>query len=272
VVSLAVLALFSPWVPTAVAWTRSVNTGFWVKPMTPAEIGHAYAQYAGSNAALVLLVLLAGFGVARMSRRHRRGRLTLLLALATFPVVIPVIVSCLGHPSFTERYGIVAAAGLDALAGIGVAAIGIPAVQAACIAALAVLTFGGHPHLLPKPQWREAGRFLDAHLRRGDVAVVTRKNATYLYDYYVHRPDVRRIGFDSLSLPLSLPLDPPGRHVWLVVHSDRVRPQQILDRATWATIVSQQHFRQVDVYELKESSPATHAATEPATKPAQRGR
>jgi hypothetical protein len=259
--NLAVLALFSPWVPTAIAWTRSVNTGFWVKPMTPAEIGHAFRLYTGSAAALVLLILLAGFGVARA---RRRDRLTLLIALATLPVVVPVIVSSLGKPTFTDRYGIVAPAGLYALAGAGVAAVGVQFVQVACVAALGAITFTARPALMPKPQWREAGRYLNQHLRGGDVAVITRKNATYLYDYYVHRPDVRRIGFDSLSLPLSLPLDPPGRHVWLIVHSDRTKPEQILDRATWAAIVSERHFRYVDIYELKESSPTTPPPTRPA--------
>ena len=252
--NLAVVALFSPWIPTAVAWTRSVNKQFWVQPMTPMEI--TFHIYAGSWAALGLLVALAVVGVART---RRRGRLALLLALATLPVVIPVIISSIGRPTFTNRYGIVAPAALDALAGIGVAATGIQFVQVACVAALCVLAPFARPEHGPKPQWRQAGAYLTTAMRPGDVAVVNRRAATYLYEYYVHRPDMRPRGFDGEAIPLSLPLR-PGQHVWLIVHSDLVTPQQILGRAHWR-VLSERHFHMIDIYELEEDRPA------PSTSP-----
>jgi hypothetical protein len=247
--NVAVLALFSPWIGTAIAWTRSVNAGFWIAPMTPLEIGSAFHLYTGSWWSLGVLIASSIIGIILMPHRKR---LILLIALATVPVVIPVIVSWLTHPSFTERYAIIAPAALEALAGIGIAAIGLAFVQVLFIIAFVALAFALPAHMPPKPQWRQAGRYLDSHMRAGDLAVVTRKNATYLYDYYVHRADVRRLGFDGTALPLSLPIEPSSRHIWLVVHSDLLTPAQILDRATWARIDSRRHFRGVDVFELEQ--------------------
>jgi len=168
--------------------------------------------------------------------------------------VVPVILSSLGRPTFTNRYGIVAPAALYGLAGAGVAAIGVQFVQVICVAALCGLAFIARPEHGPKPPWREAGAYLTAAMRPGDVAVINRKVGTYLYEYYVHRPDIRPRGFDGDAIPLTLPL-PPGQHVWLIVHSDVPTPQRILARANWH-ILSERHYPTIDIYELEQAPPA----------------
>src|SRR5213079_2974798 len=46
--NVAVAALFGPWIPTTLQWTRFVNSAFWTPPMTPAHIADIYHLYAGS--------------------------------------------------------------------------------------------------------------------------------------------------------------------------------------------------------------------------------
>jgi uncharacterized membrane protein len=265
--SAAVVALFSPWIPAAITWTRSVSGGgtFWVRPMTLGAIPQAYRLYAGSCSLLALISLLV---LIALWRRHERLGRVLFLALATLPVVIPVIASVLGKPTFADRYGIAASAGLFALAAAGLIAIGgrIPAVFGAML--IGGLSITSNASDWEKPDWRGAGRYLTANLRRGDVAVVNRKIGTYLYDYYVHRPDVRRIGFDGPAIPGSFD------HVWLIVHSDVVTPQQIIERGGWR-VLSHRRFGSpvaapIDVYELEAAtapahSPSPSAAIRPTT-------
>jgi uncharacterized membrane protein len=256
----AVLTLFVPWIPTAVTWTRSIGGGgtFWVKPMTPAAIAHAYRLYAGSWIALILLLTLAI--VALWRRRERFGE-SLFIALAAAPVAIPVIVSSLGKPTFTDRYGITAPAGLFALVAAGLGCIPWRTGQLLCLGAICGLLQAGNASEWDKPDWRGAGAYLTANLRAGDVAVINRKIGTYLYDYYVHRADTRRIGFDSTAVPGSF------ERVWLIVHSDVVTPQQIIERGRWR-VLSHRRFGSpaaapVDVLELQSAEASTPPAPSP---------
>ena len=177
------------------------------------EVVYAYRGYAGSTPMLLALLLLAVIG---LWRTRERTRLVLPLALMLLPVVVPVAASVLSKPTFAPRYGLVAAAGLLALAAAGVAALRSPFFQGGCVAMLAILAASGVGTGLVKPEWRGAGAFMNANVQAGDVVVVTRKIATYIYDYYVpRRPDVRRLG-DAAAVArrpvgdLRRPVDPRG--------------------------------------------------------------
>lgn len=254
--NVAVVALFSPWIPTTVRWARSVHTEFWVSPMTWAEIPKAFRTYAGSWPLLVALMLLALIGLLRTRGNWKRG---LLMALALLPVVVPVGMSVLGKPTFTDRYGIVAPAAMYALAAAGAIASKWRAARVAVVMVLMALSLAGAGTGYRKPDWRGAGEYLSRHMRPSDIAVVNRKNATYLYDYYVRRPDVRRIGFDGTAIPLSLPL-PPGRRVWLILHGGGATAEQILARGPWR-VLSQHHPYAVDIYELEDLDEPTPPTT-----------
>ncbi len=102
----------------------------------------------------------------------------------------------------------------------------------------------------PKPQWREAGAYLNQHMRPGDFAAVNRKGATNEYDYYVHRPDVRRIGFDASALPVPQPLD-DGKHIWLVLYTCDLPPRLLIQRGNWR-VLRQKMFREVLIFELAD--------------------
>jgi mannosyltransferase len=252
--NLAVLALFSPWIRISVRWARDVQQSFWIPPLHPVDLFMTYRAYAGSTAMLILLAALALLGLRRAA--HRRA-LALLAALALLPVVVPIAMSILTRPTFTPRYGLIAAAGWIALAAGGVIALPNRPLRAGTLAAIAFFAAIATLPPIDKPQWREAGAWLESHMQSSDVAVISRKNSTYLYDYYVHRPDVRRFGFDGSAIPVTLPL-PPGQHVWLILHANLAPRAAILARGGWKTVRSQA-FHGIQILELSDpTEPAVH--------------
>jgi hypothetical protein len=262
-----VLALFAPWIPTTIAWTRSITTAFfWVQRMTFADLARAYELYADRGRCWRARR-------ARDRRPHaRRGIATaagrvLMAALATLPVLVPGVASILSKPTFTDRYAIAAPAGLYALAAAGIAAIPWTIGRVVVILGLCILSLTGRASDWSKPDWRSAGAYLAKNMAPGDVAVVNRKIGTYLYDYYVRsaRPEMRPRGFDSEAIPLSLPL-PPGQHVWLIVHSEFVTAQQIAARGPWRVLSDLQLGSGKKMIEIMELEDASGAA--PTTKSA----
>jgi 4-amino-4-deoxy-L-arabinose transferase-like glycosyltransferase len=254
----AVLALFAPWIPTAIEWTRSVAGGLWAQPATPYDIVAAYCHYTGSAAMAIVLAVFAVFAIVRT--RDRR-RLALLIALATLPVIVPIVISILTKPNFAPRYAILAPAGLYALAAVGVWSLPRVPSRYLVTALLVVLSLFGRESEFIKPDWRGAAGFINRAIRPGDVVVINRKLATYLYDYYVRRPDVRRIGFDSVTIPLSD--DMVYERVWLVVHSDRVKPQEIIRSGRWQ-VISKYTFDRVMIFELRMLPPQPSSNPAPA--------
>jgi uncharacterized membrane protein len=257
--NIAVIALFSPWLPTAITWTRYISSSFWTPPMTPMQIARTYELYAGSWIALALLLLLSAVGVAR---RWDRRAMPLLLGLLLLPVLIPSIVGALSRPSFTDRYAIFAAAGLCALAAAGIEALRWTWLRIAYIAAVCILAFAGRAHVFEKPDWRRAGEYLTASMRPTDAAVINRKNHRYLYEYYVRRPDVRLTGFDGPALPLTLPL-PARKHIWLIASDSGFPPSQMLARAPW-NVLSRRSFGPIEIFELTDE-PMPQGASPPPT-------
>lgn len=265
VAQIAIFSLFLPWLPIAIRWARSVGSGFWVAPMTARDLFGTYATYAGGSLLALLLLMIAAVGVFAQ-RRNIRG-VSLMLALAVLPVVVPVIVSILTKPTFTPRYGIVAPAALYALVGCGVAALRNGAVQSVIAIALAALSLQGMRAIPEKPDWRGLVAHVGRVARPGDYVIMTPRRSTYLYDYYATHADIRRKGFDSGAIPLSVPLE-PGVTVWFIYEPGTFSPTSILQRGGWY-VRSRQAFRHLAVLELENNeAPIDPAPAAPATTPA----
>lgn len=246
VAQIGIVALSLPWLPIAIEWARSVGSGFWVAPMTMHDLLTTYAAYAGGSVIALLLLALTALGVFTQ-RRNWRG-LSLMLALATLPVVVPVVVSILTKPTFTPRYGIVAPAAWYALAGCGVAALRHRLAQSVVAVVLAALSLQGMRAIPDKPDWRGTVAHVESVARAGDYIVMTPRRSTYLYDYYATRIDIRRKGFDAGAIPLSVPLD-RGVTVWFIYEPGTYDPSDVLARGRWQ-VRSSRNFKHLTLLEL----------------------
>jgi hypothetical protein len=261
IAQLAIAALFLPWLPITLRWARSVGSGFWLPPATARDLWTPYLAYVGgSMPLLVAIILLAIVGIIAQ-RRNVRG-VTLMLALATLPVLVPVIVSILSKPTFTPRYGIVAPAALFALAGCGVIALRHELAQGSAAGVLVALSLFAIGNIPPKPDWRGAVAYVEQAARPKDYIVMTPRRSTYIYDYYAKRRDVTRKGFDSGAIPLSVPLDPPGTRVWFI-YEPTYDPKEVLDRGGWRVLSTHvsRRFEGLIVLELDDARPASSPGT-----------
>ena len=268
-VNLAIGALYAPFVPVIVRWTRAIHTNFWVQHNSWDDITNAYWTYAGSSAAFFPMVPLVVLGIRALYRTRRRTALVLLLALMVAPVLVPVTVSVLHRPSFAPRYAIIASVAMLTFAAASLAAIRPAALRLSAVVLIALICLRGDAPAFYRAPWREAGAFLNQHMRPGDTAVVNIRAGTRLYDYYVKRPDVRRLGVDINAVPVSLPLD--GRRVWLVLYGPIYPPNEILGRAAWR--VERRLVKPgLAVLELTDEPepPAGSPEPQPATSPASR--
>jgi 4-amino-4-deoxy-L-arabinose transferase-like glycosyltransferase len=255
--NLVILILYSPYVRTIYSWIRTVQTGFWVKHVTLDDISRAYETYTGS---VPLLIALLSLSVIALWRTRHRAAASMWLGVMFLPVVIPVIVSVLTRPTFSARYGMPASIGLFALAAIGVSKLPNLKFQIPVAVILTAMTLLPTTIPDPKPQWREAAWYLENNMRPGDFAAINRKGAAQaMYDYYVHRKDVRRIGFDAASLPVTQPLA-PGQHVWLILYTCDIPANVMIARGNWQ-VARQKQFREILVLELRDSP---ESATRPS--------
>jgi 4-amino-4-deoxy-L-arabinose transferase-like glycosyltransferase len=258
IAQLAIAALFLPWLPITLRWARSVGSGFWLPPATARDLWTPYLAYVGGSMPLLIAVILLAILGIIVQRRNVRG-VALMLALATLPVLVPVIVSILSKPTFTPRYGIVAPAALFALAACGVIALRHRIAQIGAAVILAALSLYAIRDIPRKPDWRGAVAHVETVARPKDYIAMTPRRSTYIYDYYAERHDVTRKGFDSGAIPLSVPLDPPGTRVWLIVEQ-AYDPQDVLARGGWR-VRSSRAFEGISILELDDgplaSSPGT---------------
>jgi 4-amino-4-deoxy-L-arabinose transferase-like glycosyltransferase len=209
----AVAALYAAWVPVVIRWSRAVSTNFWVKKVTFDDVTRAYWVFSGATP--VFLAVMALLVIAVWRWRRRAGFVMLLIVMLT-PIVVPVTISVLTRPSFAPRYGIFATVGLCGVAAAGLAAIRPMPLRAMALLALMIASPLGDAARIPRAQWREVAQWLEQNMRPGDLCVVHLRAGTRLYDYYVKRTDVRRLGVDTPNLPVSYPMEP--RRVWLVIY------------------------------------------------------
>jgi len=273
--NVAIVALFSPWLPVVYLWTKSVAMNFWVKKVTLDDISRSYWMFSGQTVVYVFMIALVAIGVARY-RKSRPFGLTLLLLIMLCPVIVPDLISVLTRPSYSPRYGIMGCIGMCAIAGAGAAA--LPrAVRTLVLATLIVLSPLGTAAVIPKAQWRDIGEFMNKNMRANDIAVIHCSAGMRLYNYYVHRPDVHGHPTDTNSFPFSGALD--GRHVWLVIYDPwytandflRKYPMHILRRKfTWGVMVlelTDQPAPGALPTEDSITNPRPQPTTQPATTP-----
>ena len=265
VLNLAIGFLYAPFVPVIVRWTRAIHTNFWVQSNSWDDATYAYYVYAGSVAAFCMTAPLMALGIRAFYRRRRRMGLVLLLGLMILPVLVPLTISVLHRPSFAPRYAIVSSFAMLTFAAAGLASLRPAALRVVAVALIALVMPFGDAAKIKRAAWREVGAFLNQNMRPDDLAVVNIRAGTRLYDYYVKRPDVRRLGVDIGNVPVSLPL-PDDRHVWLVLYGPIYPPQKILERAPWR-IERRLLADGVSVLELTDK-PAPELAREPTTSPA----
>ena len=141
-------------------------------------------------AALGALTLL-GLGGAVWATRRRKDDAASLVALVALLPLIGAALAFLVRPMFEERYLIVAAPSLIALAAVGAAQLG--RVQA-LLAAAAVLLFAyASAPFVPayyaeaeasRPDWRGLAAWIDSSARSGEVVLITGQGVADLYAYY----------------------------------------------------------------------------------------
>jgi len=263
--NLAIAVLFAPMVPVVLRWLSAVNVTFWVKKAYWFDITRAYWVYSGSKPLLLLAAALFVLGVRCLWRRNSAA-LPLLLSLTFVPVVLPVMISVLTHPSFAPRYGMVACAGFFPIIGAGIASLWWPLrwVATIVVIALSLSAIDGEATKIPKAPWRDAMAYLDRTVPRGDVVVVHIKAGSRLYNYYNTRQDLRPRPFDSRTLPVGLPLN-PGQHVWFLLYEEWYPLRSMLDRGPWH-VIAHRRFGDILIMELEgdSASAAQRSAPNPA--------
>jgi hypothetical protein len=269
IVSIAIAALYSPWVPIVLGWVRAVGVSFWVKRVTWDDASRAYWVLTGSTPLYVIAIALLVLGTKRIWRRHREA-LPLLAALTLLPVIVPVALSVMGRPSFAPRYAIVACVGLYPLLAAGVAAIPVAAARFALlivIAALGIHALHGEATIVPKSPWRDAIAYVQQHAAPIDRVAIHIGAKKRMWDFYNRRP-LHTTGFDTESLPVVPPLDPPGRKVWFLRHEEWAPLRNQLRHGPWY-VVSHKWFDDILVMELDDDFPPGHPASAPASRPAE---
>jgi mannosyltransferase len=253
ILQLAIVALFAPWIPIAIRWTHTLPISAFPPPANLDDIAASYRLYCGSTAMVLVLVALAVFSWHGFSTRAKQNprvknscHAILAISLMLVPVVLPIVI----FHRFTDRYAIVAPAGLYLAAACGIARIRWRTIQCLLVISLAAMSYRDGANDWRKPDWRGAGEYLNRCMRPTDVAAVNRRLSRYLYDYYVHRPDVPRKAFDGDAIQLGLPL-PADQHVWLVLANETNPPRDILARGNWH-VISQRKFYEVIVLELSD--------------------
>jgi 4-amino-4-deoxy-L-arabinose transferase-like glycosyltransferase len=245
---LAAFIAYAPWMPTQWRWMHLVEQGFWMKPFDVWEPIRTYTDYAGSRLACgVLLVCI----VLAMGTRPRHLPLAVLLPLAMVPVAPAILVSLLMHPIFIHRYGVAAIVGVIGLAACGIVSLRWTWARLTLGALAAIATAAAIRYPIENPDWRGVGRYLEASMKRGDVAAVTNSNVSILYGYYVNRPDVPSAMFDGDTIPLR---PPEGTRVWLVLDGPLAPEEQIVRSGPWR-VLARREFLKIVVLELEPDRP-----------------
>lgn len=195
VANVGALALFLPWVPSALHQFMRVQASFWIpKPtgltlpntlleMTIAKTPHALTPALRYGLAALFIGLLAALFVRmRAQRRHT-------LLMAAYCLLGPVLVVLLSYkrPIYVDRYFVFASVALYSLFGIiiaqwrrGLALIGTGAVSA-------MLLYGVGTTLFHTPhRMATIGAYVNAHFQPGDEIVSGELYTFFDFSYYNH--------------------------------------------------------------------------------------
>lgn len=125
--NLAAVALFLPWIPTAIEQFTRVQKGYWIPPISAETIPNTVMQFVAfsSNllnsgieflivAALVCLVTV----LVMRTTKPQRPALWFVIAWVTSPLLIAFIISIVKQPVYYDRYFIYSAAAFSCLIAI----------------------------------------------------------------------------------------------------------------------------------------------------------
>jgi hypothetical protein len=253
---LAVTLAFSPWIKPVWYWLSNVAPSFWLIHTSIHDIADTYFLFTGA-AVIWPLLAIAALIVIGCARRDTARWLPLWLTLLLTPVVMPVILSVLKRPMFIHRYAFISIAPLFILAAFGIAR--FPRIlQAFLVLPLMALMLIG-PDIQPKPNWRDACAYVDAHALPGDYVLSNPGGTLIPVNYYVHRRDIKRRSYWTIRFPLGLPLMDQSRHIWHIVNEPLPPGSGVAEiEVGHFRVASQKKFGEVTVYELADG--ATDAA------------
>jgi len=186
--ALAVGLAFAPWAATLAEQAARVSRSFWTARPVPFDLVRTAWEFAGSTPLLVLLGLLAAFGLERGARGaardgagagvappHRTTARAMVAALLLVPVLVPFAVSLAGPAVYLTRAALPASLALAIAAAAGWAALpGRARVTLALLLVAASLPPLADLHTRTwKEPWREAVPWLEREAHAGELVLVT---------------------------------------------------------------------------------------------------
>jgi 4-amino-4-deoxy-L-arabinose transferase-like glycosyltransferase len=247
--------LYVPWMmllavnvlsPTG-AWRGGTT---WIPEPTLVDVAKTFEAYSASLPLVIVLTLLAGYGLFRIVRGDRPTAL-LLLAWLLVPIVLPFLVSHLYRPMLVDRYVIAASPAYYLLATQGFAGFeGLAfrerryaqALLVLLVAVLSVASITGYFGAVTKQPWREVAGYVDEHGRAEDLVLLY--GGSLPFDYYSERRDVDTEPFlvnTNAGMRKSVSTTVAGHdRVWLVIfwetgQARRVLPNELRKRYGGAT-------------------------------------
>jgi mannosyltransferase len=241
----ALALLYVPWVillavnvlsPTG-AWRSGTS---WIPEPSLAHVARTFQAYSGSLPLTIVLTVLAGYGLFRITGKQRPGAY-LLLAWLLVPIAVPLLVSHLYRPMLVDRYTIAASPafyllatqGFDIFKGRYFKERGyVQAFLVALIAALSLASILGYFSAVTKQPWRDVAGYVDVHARTGDLVLLY--GGLLPFDYYSERADIDKEAFrvkKNAGIKKSITTAVEGRDkVWLVVFWETGREKGLLPK------------------------------------------
>lgn len=189
------LALFLPWVPSALHQFQRVQASFWIPkpneltlPNTLLEMTISKAPHAIPPGIKIALALgLVGLIVALFVRLKERRPQTILFA--AYCLLGPVLVVLLSYkrPIYVDRYFVFASVALYCLFGIIIAQWRKWLAVVATIAVTAILATGAYVTIMRPPhQMATIGAYVNANFQPGDEIVSGELYTFFDFSYYNH--------------------------------------------------------------------------------------
>lgn len=184
---------------------RIEGSPFWLHKPTIHAVMTTFKAYAGSYILLPVFLLLAVVSLAG-------GMNLLVLVWLIVPQVMVIVLSIFSVPLYSTKYMLIMSIPLYLLAADGLVRIRYRVLKAAIIAVIVIfsaVSLSGYYSNVRKPQWRDAVRFIEEHVKPGDVLVFNdRLSKSVIFDkYYFKKKSVVEMLYPGASIkaPYILP-------------------------------------------------------------------
>jgi hypothetical protein len=287
IVQLAILALWSPWLPTFVRQASAVYRDFWLAPAgwdtvseTLGSLLNAFAPAPGAAAqpALLLIPFVFAAALGLVALRKKLSQFLFLACLFAAPIVAELVIS-LRRPVFYDRTLIWITIPLLLLLAAGVTQLRFkPVIFAALmiLGSINLLSAGDYFRHGESESWSDAAGFVSLFAQPDDLVIFSAPRAQVAFDYYFqdfqerygteleeHGAPVDMIEGGGVAprmtesdIPRLLSMLSGRRRVWLVRSRSRYAdPQGIIPRVISANmeLTRQRDFYggQVQLYEVR---------------------